>query len=145
MLWGGRLIFLFIIIHVLHFTTGQIHFDGFVEGRVYANVYSAFQHWYWVAFYVAAMAGLGFHLYHGTWSLFQTLGIDVPRWNRIIRLSAKIVAVLVFAGFTAVPVLIFAGVLAPPVATSQKRAVAADGHSKGSTLSPSKSTQQAVN
>jgi succinate dehydrogenase / fumarate reductase cytochrome b subunit len=118
MLWGGRLIFLFIVLHILHFTTGQIHFDGFVEGKVYANVHAAFQHWYWTAFYVAAMAGLGLHLYHGTWSMMQTLGIDTPRWNDCLRLLAKVVSLAVFFGFISVPVAIFSGLLPAPRAAN---------------------------
>ncbi len=118
MLWGGRLLFLFIVLHILHFTTGHVHLDGFVEGKVYTNVYAAFQHWYWTAFYVAAMAGLGLHLYHGTWSMLQTLGIDVPRWNCTLRLLAKVVAIGVFVGFVSVPLAIFAGVLPAPASGS---------------------------
>jgi succinate dehydrogenase / fumarate reductase cytochrome b subunit len=63
------------------------------------------------------MALLAAHLYHGTWSMFQTLGVDTPQWNKGFRTAAKIVAVALFLGFSAVPVSIAAGLLPAPVAT----------------------------
>ena len=118
MLYGGLFLLLFVVFHILHFTTGQIHFQGFVEGQVYANVYSAFRSGSVAAFYVVAMGLLAAHLYHGTWSMFQTLGVDTPRWNRGIRTAAKVVAVALFVGFSAVPLAISIGALPTPIETS---------------------------
>lgn len=115
MLYGGLFLIVFITFHILHLTTGSVHYRGFVEGRVYANVYSAFQSPVLVGFYVVSMALLGLHLYHGTWSCFQTLGVDTPRWNKTIRAAAKLLAVAIFVGFSAVPVSVAAGVLQAPV------------------------------
>jgi succinate dehydrogenase / fumarate reductase cytochrome b subunit len=70
-----------------------------------------------VGAYVVAMAFLGLHLYHGVWSMFQTLGIDTPRWNGTIRTAAKVVSIALFVGFSTVPVAIAAGWMPPPVAT----------------------------
>jgi succinate dehydrogenase / fumarate reductase cytochrome b subunit len=84
---------------------------------VYANVYSAFQNVVTAGFYVVAMGLLGLHLYHGTWSMFQTLGVDAPRWNNGIRTAAKVVAVSMFLGFSSVPVGIALGALPTPVET----------------------------
>jgi succinate dehydrogenase / fumarate reductase cytochrome b subunit len=64
------------------------------------------------------MALLALHLYHGTWSMFQTLGVDTPRWNEGLRTLAKVVAVVLFVGFSAVPVSIAFGVLPAPVQTA---------------------------
>jgi succinate dehydrogenase / fumarate reductase cytochrome b subunit len=118
MMYGGLFLLVFVTYHILHFTTGTVHFDGFVEGEVYANVFSAFRHYGIAAFYVVAMGLLAAHLYHGTWSMFQTLGVDTPRWNQGFRTMAKVVAVALFVGFSAVPVSIAAGLLAAPVATT---------------------------
>jgi succinate dehydrogenase / fumarate reductase cytochrome b subunit len=118
MMYGGLFLLVFVTYHILHFTTGTVHFDGFVEGEVYANVFSAFRHVGIAAFYVVAMGLLAAHLYHGTWSMFQTLGVDTPRWNKGFRTMAKVVAVALFVGFSAVPVSIAAGVLPAPVATN---------------------------
>jgi succinate dehydrogenase / fumarate reductase cytochrome b subunit len=117
MIYGGLFLLVFVTYHILHFTTGTVHFHGFVEGEVYANVFAAFRHWSLAGFYVVSMALLAAHLYHGTWSMFQTLGVDTPQWNKGFRTAAKIVAVALFLGFSAVPVSIAAGLLPAPVAT----------------------------
>jgi len=116
MLYGGLFLIVFITYHVLHLTTGSVHYRGFVEGKVYANVYTAFQSPLIALFYVVSMGLLGLHLYHGTWSMFQTLGVDSPRWNRSIRTIAKIVAVALFFGFASVPVSVATGLLPAPQA-----------------------------
>jgi succinate dehydrogenase / fumarate reductase cytochrome b subunit len=115
---GGLIILFFIIFHILHFTTGTLHTHGFKEGFVYENVYNAFQHGWVVAIYIIAMLSVGFHLYHGTWSVFQTLGIDSKGWNCTLRLIAKGVAVVVAVGFMAAPLSFYAGVLPPPTGKS---------------------------
>lgn len=117
MLYGGLFLIVFITFHILHFTTGTVHFHGFVHGQVYANVYSGFQSLFTAGFYVVAMALLALHLYHGTWSMFQTLGVDTPRWNKGIRTAAKVVAVAMFFGFSSVPVGVAIGALSTPVET----------------------------
>lgn len=114
MLYGGLFLIAFIIYHILHFTTGSVHFRGFSEGEIYANVFSAFQSYPIVGFYIVSMALLGLHLYHGTWSMFQTLGVDTPRWNSGMRTMAKIVAIGLFIGFSSVPLAVVSGLLAPP-------------------------------
>lgn len=119
MIYGGLFLLVFVTYHILHFTTGTVHFDGFVEGEVYANVFAAFRHWGIAAFYVVSMGLLAAHLYHGTWSMFQTLGVDTPKWNTGFRTVAKIVAIALFLGFSSVPVSIAAGILPAPVATTR--------------------------
>jgi succinate dehydrogenase / fumarate reductase, cytochrome b subunit len=121
MLYGGLVVLVFIVYHILHFTTGTLHFNSFVEGNVYANVYSGFQNPLIAGFYVLAMACLALHLYHGTWSMFQTLGVDTPAWNSGLRSVAKVVAVMVFVGFVALPISVTFGILAKPqIATLEK-------------------------
>jgi succinate dehydrogenase / fumarate reductase cytochrome b subunit len=120
MLYGGLFLLLFVTFHILHFTTGTLHWS-FVEGEVYANVWVAFQNLLTAGFYVVAMALLALHLYHGTWSMFQTLGVDTPRWNRGLRTVAKVVAVALFVGFSAVPVSIATGLLPAPVTTANAK------------------------
>ncbi len=115
MLVSGVLILVFVIVHILQFTTGTIQLTPVVPEHIYANLYNAFSVWFVALFYVVAMGLLGFHLYHGLWSLFQTLGLDNPDRNRILRLSAAIAAVGVVVGFSSVPLLFTLGMLpAPP-------------------------------
>jgi succinate dehydrogenase / fumarate reductase cytochrome b subunit len=118
MIYGGLFLLFFVVFHILHFTTGTLHWS-FVEGEVYANVWQSFQNFLTAGFYVVAMALLALHLYHGTWSMFQTLGVDTPRWNQGLRTLAKVVAVALFVGFSAVPVSIAFGVLPAPVQTTR--------------------------
>jgi succinate dehydrogenase / fumarate reductase cytochrome b subunit len=112
MFWGGALIAAFVVYHILHLTVGSVH-PAFHEGRVYDNVVLGFQVWPVAVFYMLAIIALGFHLYHGVWSFFQTLGWNHPRFNEYRRGFATIFAIGVSAGFIAVPVAVLAGWLAP--------------------------------
>jgi len=114
MMVTGLLLFAFIVMHILHLTTGTIDFGRFVDGKVYANLYYSFQHWYVALIYVVAMALLMLHLRHGAWSLFQTLGFDNPDRNRGLRYFATGAALLLFIGFSAVPTAIYVGALPSP-------------------------------
>ena len=111
MFYGGILLLAFIVFHILHLTIGSVHYDGFKEGAVFHNVVTTFKHWYMVTFYGLAMAALGAHLYHGIWSLFQTLGLDDPERNIYLRRLAVASALIVALGFITVPVAVFFGVL----------------------------------
>jgi succinate dehydrogenase / fumarate reductase, cytochrome b subunit len=106
---GGIVLALFIVLHILHFTTGTIHYSGFVEGNVYDNVTRSFTSPLIVALYVIAMTALCLHLYHGTWSMFQTIGVDNASWNKTLRTVAKITSVIVYIGFISVPLAIYLG------------------------------------
>ncbi len=111
MRWGGLVIFFFIIYHILDLTLGTAHSGAYQAGDVYGNVVSGFSHWYVTVFYVLAMIALGFHLYHGVWSMFQTLGINRRKYNRFFRGLALISAVLIAGGGIVVPVAVLAGIV----------------------------------
>jgi succinate dehydrogenase / fumarate reductase cytochrome b subunit len=112
MRWGGVLILLFIILHILHFTNPGWRPDGaFAHEDVYSNLVTSFRVWWVTLFYVVAMIALGLHLYHGAWSSVRSLGLSQPSANPRERKVALAVAVMVWLGFTAVPVAIFAGLI----------------------------------
>lgn len=115
MRWGGVILLLFIVYHILHFTTGQAYGlleDGtFGYGEVYRNYVTAFQSPLVFGVYLLAQVALCFHLYHGVWSVFQTLGANHPRYNHLRRPFAAGYALVVFVGFMIPPVLVFAGVV----------------------------------
>lgn len=113
MWWGGIILAAFIVYHILHLTLGVVHSD-FVEGQVYRNVYIAFRNPVVVAVYVVSMLALGLHLFHGFWSLFQTLGLDSPDRNRLLRVAARIFSVIIVLGFISVPVAVLLGMLPAP-------------------------------
>lgn len=114
MVYGGLFLLCFIIYHILHFTTGQAHLRGFEEGLVYQNVYNAFQSIPIVVFYILSMLFLCLHLFHGTWSIFQTLGVDAPLWNKGFRMGARVVAIVLFIGFCSVPIAVSLKLVAAP-------------------------------
>ena len=114
MMLTGVLVLGFVVFHLLHFTSGTIDPANFEPGRVYANVYSAFTRWPFVVLYAAAMGLVSLHLYHGAWSMFQTLGLDSPDRNRALRWFATIISVALFVGFVIVPISVAVGALDPP-------------------------------
>src|SRR5580700_1656579 len=75
MYWSGPIVLAFIIFHLLQFTAGYIHPESqFIEGDVYHNVVAGFSVWWVSVWYIIAVSLLGFHLRHGLWSMFQSLG-----------------------------------------------------------------------
>jgi succinate dehydrogenase / fumarate reductase cytochrome b subunit len=112
MRWGGVLVLVFIVFHILHFTTGTIRPAGvFSHEDVYANVVSSFRIWWVALFYVVTMIALGFHLFHGAWSSMRSIGVSPPSPRPLHRRISLAIAVLVWAAFTAVPVAVFTGMV----------------------------------
>ncbi|HET7292982.1 MAG TPA: succinate dehydrogenase cytochrome b subunit [Vicinamibacteria bacterium] len=117
MRWSGVILLAFIVYHLLHFTIGSVHPD-FVEGGVNHNVVTGFRVMWVTVFYVVAMACLGLHLWHGVWSLTQTLGLAHPRYDALREGAATVFTLVVVLGFLTVPFGVVAGLLqeAPVVA-----------------------------
>lgn len=110
MRWGGVIILLYVVYHLMHLTWGTAHAD-FVAGDVYHNLITGFRSWPVTGVYLLATAALAFHLYHGLWSAFQTLGANHAYYNAVRRPIAAVSAIALFAGFAAVPVAVQLGVL----------------------------------
>ena len=108
--WGGALILLFLVYHILHFTVGTAH-PNFVEGDPYHNVASGFHNPLVVGFYLIAMVSVGLHLYHGVWSSGRSLGMSPPAPHPLRRPLALVLALLVWLGFSIIPVAVYAGVI----------------------------------
>ena len=108
MVWSGPLLLAFLIYHLAHFTTGAAH-PEFVPGDVYRNVVVGFQNPFASAFYILAMLALGLHMYHGFWSMLQTLGLSHPRWNRVRRGVSAVLAFGVVAGNISIPLAVLLG------------------------------------
>jgi succinate dehydrogenase / fumarate reductase cytochrome b subunit len=116
MRWGGIIIFLFIIFHILHLTFGVV---GYVQGQfvhphngeyqVYNNVVYGFMNPFVSGFYILTMLFLGLHLYHGVWSMFQTLGLNSARTNSLFRGIAILVTLVVVVGNISFPLAVMAG------------------------------------
>jgi succinate dehydrogenase / fumarate reductase cytochrome b subunit len=111
MRWGGVLLLVFIVFHILHFTTGTIQPAPFVAGDVYGNLVGGFRVWWVALFYVISMLALGFHLFHGAWSSGRTLGVSRPTSRPFRRPVAALLAILLAAGFSIVPLAVFFGIV----------------------------------
>ncbi len=110
MIVSGPLIFLYAIYHLMMFTfltTGP----GYSPTDVYANEIAAFGQPVISIVYIVAMVALGFHLYHGLWSMLQTLGASYSKYNNLRWATATGIAVAITVGYIAIPVAVLAGVI----------------------------------
>ncbi|MCC3770917.1 succinate dehydrogenase [Streptomyces sp. UNOC14_S4] len=111
MRWGGIILGLFIVWHILDLTTGTVHPGGFQEGHPYQNVVDTFSTWYGNVIYIVAMLALGLHIRHGFWSAAQTLGVGNATRDRVLKTVANVLALLLTATFISVPVGVMTGVV----------------------------------
>lgn len=118
MKYGGVLLLVFIVFHILHFTTETIDpagWRGMTDSQghrdVYGNIIASFRIWWVALFYIVSMLALGLHLYHGAWSSIRTLGYAKSSPNPLHRRIALVIAAIVWLGFTLVPVGVIAGII----------------------------------
>ena len=108
MYWSGPIIAIFIVYHILHLTTGTVH-PEYEYLNAYDNLVIGFSNPLVAGFYILGMILLGMHLYHGIWSMFQSLGLAHPRYTPKVKAFAKVFSVLLVLGFIIVPIAILAG------------------------------------
>jgi succinate dehydrogenase / fumarate reductase cytochrome b subunit len=108
MRWTGLVVLLFLIWHLADFTWGWVNPD-FVRGDVYRNVQASLTNAVPAAFYVIANIALGIHLWHGAWSMFQTMGLNSPRYNSLRKWFAIGFAVVVTVGNLSFPLSVVSG------------------------------------
>lgn len=108
MRWTGPILAAFIVFHLMHLTIGNVH-PHFVEGKVYQNLVTGLASTPVALFYVLAMGCLAFHLWHGAWSMLQTLGLSHPKYLKARKVFAIVFTVLVTGGFVLVPLAVLAG------------------------------------
>ena len=105
MMLSGPVIALFVIGHLLHLTTGTIH-PNFIGLKAYENVVVGFTNPIASGLYVVAMILVGFHLSHGVWSMFQSMGFSHPRYTPIIKNLSALAAWVIVAGFISIPLAV---------------------------------------
>lgn len=105
MYWSGPIVGVFVVYHLMHFTWG-VGGTRFVEGEAYENLVAGFQAPVISIFYMVAMGLLMLHLYHGAWSMFQTIGVNHPRYTPLLRRFAQILAISLFVGFVSIPLAV---------------------------------------
>jgi succinate dehydrogenase / fumarate reductase cytochrome b subunit len=110
MRWGGIIIILFVFYHLGHLTFGKFH-PNFIEGDVYHNFVTGFQVWWVSAFYIVANVALGMHLYHGLWSMFNSLGLNHKTFNPWKRAFATVFTLIVTLANISFPIAVLIGVL----------------------------------
>jgi succinate dehydrogenase / fumarate reductase cytochrome b subunit len=111
MIWSGAMIAAFVVYHLLDLTAGVANTAQYQELHAYENLVYSFQRLPVSVFYIIAMVLLGMHLYHGIWSMFQTLGFSHPRYTPLIKRTAAVVAILITAGFISIPIAVMTGVV----------------------------------
>lgn len=112
MRWTGVIILLFLIFHLLDLTWGEANPD-FVQGDPYNNLFATFERVPVAVVYILAMVALGLHLFHGAWSMFQSLGWNNPRYNIWRRYFAVGFAAVITVGNISMPLLITTGAVSP--------------------------------
>jgi succinate dehydrogenase / fumarate reductase cytochrome b subunit len=110
----GTIILIFLVVHIRHFYA-EMHWGGIptvnYDGEEVRDIYTTVAYWFskewYVALYVFCMIALGFHLWHGFSSAFQTLGLNHVKYNPVINFVGRAFAILVPAGFALIPVMMF--------------------------------------
>ena len=110
MMWSGPIVAIFVVFHLLHLTWGAVH-PNFQELRPFENMVSGFRVIPVAIFYIVAVSMLGLHLYHGLWSMFQTVGMNHPRYTPMLKKFAVYTSVLLTLGFISIPIAVLAGVV----------------------------------
>lgn len=111
MRWTGIIVGLFVLFHLADLTWGSAN-PEFVRGAVYQNTVASFSRLPVAATYVVANLALAVHLYHGAWSLFQSMGWSSPRWNPARRWFAVAFAAVIGVGNVSFPLMVQFGVVA---------------------------------
>jgi len=117
MIWTGLLTLSFVVYHLLDLTIGwSVVHAGFThpkDGQVFAyqNLIATFRSWGKVAFYAASLVGLGLHLSHGIYSMFQSVGFRQPTWTPGIQKAATVVAVILAAAYIFIPAGVVMGLI----------------------------------
>jgi succinate dehydrogenase / fumarate reductase, cytochrome b subunit len=110
MRWTGIIVLLYVVFHLMDLTWGNANAQ-FVRGDPYNNLVYSLQRPVVAAVYIVANIALAFHLYHGAWSMFQSMGINNPRINKLRRMFATAFAGLILVGNLSFPILVQAHVM----------------------------------
>ncbi len=111
MRWTGPIILLYLFFHLADLTWGWWLGDEYVRGDIYHNVNESFSSVPVAIIYIAANVVLAVHIYHGAWSMFQTLGINNPAYNNMRRSFATGIAGLILVGNLSFPIAVQTGLI----------------------------------
>ncbi len=102
---SGPILLFFVLYHLSHLTTGSTH-PNFVPMDPYNNLVYGFRQPLAAFSYIVAMSMLGFHLVHGVWSMFQSMGLGHPRYRDGLRTLATVAAAAISIGNISIPVAV---------------------------------------
>lgn len=112
MIWSGVIILLFLAFHLADLTIGVKAVNpDFTRGEVYDNLIASLERWPVFLIYVVAQGALALHIWHGAWSLFQSVGLNNPRFNHWRRNFATALASILAIGYLTVPFGIMFGII----------------------------------
>lgn len=115
MIWTGLTILAFVVYHIMHFTTHSLNpefshlTDSLGRHDTYTMIVSGFQSVPVVIFYLIAVGLLSFHLSHGVASMFQSIGLNTPKWQARLDRLAWLASVVLFCGYASIPISIWTG------------------------------------
>ena len=110
MMLSGPIVAAFVVFHLLHLTTGTIPLT-FIPLHAYENLVTGFSVIPIAIVYIVVMVFIGFHLSHGIWSMFQSMGVSHPRYTPMIKKFAAIFSWILIAGFISVPLAVLTGLV----------------------------------
>jgi succinate dehydrogenase / fumarate reductase cytochrome b subunit len=105
MRWTGIIILLYLLFHLADLTWGQANSE-FVRGDPYNNLVYSLQRPVVAAIYIVANVALAIHLFHGAWSMFQSLGLNNPKYNKAKRRFAQGFALVILVGNLSFPIAV---------------------------------------
>lgn len=132
MRWSGIIVLAFIAWHLLDLTGGTVNGD-FVRGDPYNNLVASFDRPVVALFYVVANVLLGIHLFHGVWSMFQSLGVNSPRFNGLRKRLAQGIAAAIVLANVSFPLAVTFGIIE---AEPEERIVACEHRGELETAQP---------
>ncbi len=107
----GVLLLVFLVVHMKNFwyvyKFGFVPLDSVGRKDLYIIVANAYKQWWYVLFYVICMLALGYHLWHGFYSAFQTLGLYHKKYGRWMKIAGQAFSVIVTAGFIFIPIYMY--------------------------------------
>ncbi len=110
MRWTGIIVGLYLLFHLADLTWGWTS-DEWVRGDVYNNVVDSFQRWPVAIIYIAANVALAIHIFHGAWSMFQSLGVTSPQYNHLRRYVAYGISAVILVGNVSFPIAVLTGIV----------------------------------
>lgn len=111
MRWSGVIVLLFVIFHLADLTWGiqPAAPDTWEHGQVFNNFVATFSRPAVAGFYVLANLALAPHLFHGAWSMFQSLGVNHPRFNQWRRYLAMTLTAVIIVPNVLMPLAVLLG------------------------------------